>query len=158
MPRTGAFAVPLPCGVLSGPMASAASADRDEPAPPEWDGCYDASMPELPEVQTVAAHLDSRLRGAVVEAVRLFRRDIVKGSPRSLQRSLPSKTLRRVRRHGKRIIFELSPNTELNFHLGMTGNLLVVRRDAPLLDHTHLRVRFAGAAQGEGALVNLRAR
>lgn len=101
-------------------------------------------MPELPEVQTVATHLDSRLRGAVVESVRLFRRDIVKGSPRSLQRALLSKTLRRVRRHGKRIICELAPDTELNFHLGMTGNILVVRRDAPLLDHTHLRVRFAG--------------
>jgi formamidopyrimidine-DNA glycosylase len=101
-------------------------------------------MPELPEVQTVAARLDSRLRGAVVESVRLFRRDIVKGSARSLQRALPNKKLWRVRRHGKRIICELSPDTELNFHLGMTGNLLVVRRDAPLLDHTHLRVRFAG--------------
>jgi len=101
-------------------------------------------MPELPEVQTVAACLDSRLRGAAVESVRLFRRDIVKGSPRSLQRTLLNKKLRRVRRHGKRIICEFDPDTELNFHLGMTGNLLVVRRDEPLLDHTHLRVRFAG--------------
>jgi formamidopyrimidine-DNA glycosylase len=101
-------------------------------------------MPELPEVETVVARLDARLRGAVVESVRLLRRDIVKGSPRSLHRALISKTLRRVRRHGKRIICELSPATELNFHLGMTGNLLVVHRDEPLLDHTHLRVGFVG--------------
>jgi formamidopyrimidine-DNA glycosylase len=101
-------------------------------------------MPELPEVQTVVAFLDARLRGAVVESVRLARRDIVKGSPRSLQRALMSKTLRRVRRHGKRIICELTPDTELNFHLGMTGNLLVVSRDEPLLDHTHLRIQFVG--------------
>jgi formamidopyrimidine-DNA glycosylase len=101
-------------------------------------------MPELPEVETVAARLDAGLRGAVVESVRLFRRDVVKGSPRALQRALVSKTLRRVRRHGKRIICELSPDTELNFHLGMTGNLLVARQDEPRLDHTHLRMRFAG--------------
>ena len=35
-----------------------------------------ACMPELPEVQTVVARLDSRLRGAVVHSVRLLRRDV----------------------------------------------------------------------------------
>jgi len=33
--RAGSFAVLILCGVLSGPMASAAAANRYAPAPPE---------------------------------------------------------------------------------------------------------------------------
>ncbi len=102
-------------------------------------------MPELPEVETVASRLDARLRGAVVESVRLLRRDIVKAGPRSIARSLTHKTVRRVGRHGKRIIWELDPpGAELNIHLGMTGNLLLIDSGVPLADHTHLRMRFVG--------------
>jgi formamidopyrimidine-DNA glycosylase len=102
-------------------------------------------MPELPEVETVASRLDARLRGAVVESVRLLRRDIVKAGPRSIARSLTHRTVRRVGRHGKRIIWELDPpGAELNVHLGMTGNLLLIDSGAPLADHTHLRMRFVG--------------
>jgi len=101
-------------------------------------------MPELPEVQTVVARLDSRLRGAVVASVHLLRRDVVKHGPRSLHEALARRTVRRIRRHGKRIIWELDPATEFNVHLGMTGNLLLVPGGAPVGDHTHLRMRFAG--------------
>jgi len=102
-------------------------------------------VPELPEVETVASGLDARLRGAVVESVRLLRRDIVKTGPRSFGSVLVGKRVRRVRRHGKRIIWDLDPpGAELNVHLGMTGNLLLVVADAPLADHTHLRMRFTG--------------
>jgi formamidopyrimidine-DNA glycosylase len=101
-------------------------------------------MPELPEVQTVVTRLDSRLRGAVVDSVRLLRRDVVKHGPRSLHQALAGRTVRRIRRHGKRIIWELEPAAEFNVHLGMTGNLLLVPVASPMGDHTHLRIRFAG--------------
>jgi formamidopyrimidine-DNA glycosylase len=101
-------------------------------------------MPELPEVETVAARLDARLRGAVVESVRVLHPKVVARGPRQLGRAIARRTVRRVRRHGKRIIWELDPRADLNFHLGMTGNLTLKPRDAPLLDHVHLRVRFAG--------------
>jgi formamidopyrimidine-DNA glycosylase len=102
-------------------------------------------VPELPEVETVASGLDARLRGAVVASVLVLRRDVVRPGARSFGRALVGKTVRRVRRHGKRIIWDLDPpGAELNVHLGMTGNLLLVVADAPLAAHTHLRMRFSG--------------
>ncbi|MDX1389250.1 MAG: bifunctional DNA-formamidopyrimidine glycosylase/DNA-(apurinic or apyrimidinic site) lyase [Acidobacteriota bacterium] len=101
-------------------------------------------MPELPEVQTVVSRLDARLRGAVVESVRLLRRDVVKHGPRALEDALVRKKVQQIRRHGKRIIWELDPDTVFNVHLGMTGNLVLVSATSPLAPHTHLRVRFAG--------------
>jgi formamidopyrimidine-DNA glycosylase len=101
-------------------------------------------MPELPEVQTVCARLDACLRDAMVERVRLLRADIIKSGARSLHRAMSGRRVRRVRRHGKRIIWEFDPPAELNFHLGMTGNLFLAARDAPLAAHTHLRISFCG--------------
>jgi formamidopyrimidine-DNA glycosylase len=101
-------------------------------------------MPELPEVQTVVARLDSRLRGAVVDSVRLLRRDVVKHGPLSLHAALARRTVQRIRRHGKRIIWDLDPEAEFNVHLGMTGNLVLVPEASPVGDHTHLRIRFVG--------------
>lgn len=88
--------------------------------------------------------LDARLRGAVVESVRLLRRDVVKHGPRALERVLVRKRVHQIRRHGKRIIWEFDPDTVLNIHLGMTGNLVLVPASSPVVRHTHLRVRFDG--------------
>jgi formamidopyrimidine-DNA glycosylase len=81
----------------------------------------------------------------VVESVQLLRPEVVARGPRFLARILAHRTVRRVRRHGKRIIWELGPEprAELNFHLGMTGSLTLEPCGDPLADHVHLRMRFA---------------
>lgn len=101
-------------------------------------------MPELPEVQTVATRLDGALRGAKVSRVRLFRTDVVKRGPGDLSDSLEGKSITRIGRHGKRLIWTLEPDAELVFHLGMTGNLVLAEQDAPLPRHTHMVISFDG--------------
>lgn len=101
-------------------------------------------MPELPEVQTVVTRLDEVVRGAEIESVRLLRRDVVRHGPRDLGRRLRGRTVERVDRHGKQIVWRLIPDEELRVHLGMTGNLVLAAPDAPLLPHTHVRIRFRG--------------
>jgi formamidopyrimidine-DNA glycosylase len=101
-------------------------------------------MPELPEVQTVVTRLDEVVRGARVTSVRLLRRDVVRHGARDLDRRLRGRTVRRVDRHGKQILWRFDGDTELRVHLGMTGNLVLAVPDAPLAPHTHVRIRFSG--------------
>lgn len=99
-------------------------------------------MPELPEVQTVVARLDGALRGAVIEAVRLTRRDVVRHGARDLGRRLAERRVERIDRHGKQIVWHLGDGLELRVHLGMTGNLVLAPRDLSAAPHTHVRIRF----------------
>lgn len=99
-------------------------------------------MPELPEVHTVATRLDVALRGATVAGVTLLRPDVVRADSRDLAARLRGRTVERVGRHGKQIVWRFAPDLELRVHLGMTGNLVLVPRRAPVEPHTHVRFRF----------------
>jgi formamidopyrimidine-DNA glycosylase len=101
-------------------------------------------MPELPEVEIIARRLDSALRGAEVERVRVLKRDVVKSPASSLGRHLEGATVTSVGRHGKRLLWHLRPDGRLAFHLGMTGNVLLSGRADPIADHTHVVIRFRG--------------
>lgn len=99
-------------------------------------------MPELPEVQTVVAHLDAELRGATIETATVVRPDVVLRGARDLGRRLAGHEIVRVDRHGKQIVCRIGPDLELRVHLGMTGNLAVVSRSSAVLPHTHVRMTF----------------
>ncbi len=101
-------------------------------------------MPELPEVQTVVDRLDPALAGARIVKVRLRRRDIVKHGAAAFTRKLTGRIVRAVRRHGKRIMWELDSGEWLNIHLGMTGTLVLSQAGAEVAAHTHLMISFAG--------------
>lgn len=98
------------------------------------------SMPELPEVHTVATGLDRALAGARVESVRVLRRDVVKRGARSLAKLLRGRRIAAFERHGKQILWRFEPEATVRVHLGMTGNLVRAPKDARLAPHTHLRV------------------
>ena len=83
-------------------------------------------MPELPEVETVARQLASRVTGRQVRALRIV-------DPLLRRGSVPVVAGRKVadvKRSGKRVLFELSPRRGrrdrlwLAVHLRMTGRLL----------------------------------
>jgi formamidopyrimidine-DNA glycosylase len=95
-------------------------------------------MPELPEVQTVAATLRARILGARIECVDVRRPDIVSPAGLDLVSQLTGRTLRDITRRGKRIIFCLDDGNRFYVHLGMTGRLTAERCDAPVPRHTHL--------------------
>ncbi len=100
-------------------------------------------MPELPEVQTIVTTLQP-LVGRRVGTVRVLRGDIVRGEPVAFDTFAKGRKIRAIRRQAKRIIFDLGGERRIQFHLGMTGQLIVCKCSHPLQKHTHLRIRIAG--------------
>jgi formamidopyrimidine-DNA glycosylase len=100
-------------------------------------------MPELPEVETVVRGLQAVLPGRRIVEVRFNKTDFI-DDPHLVAENLPGKRIEAVRRHGKFIVMELSDvagkQTALLVHLGMTGKLMMIPADAPVLPHTHIFV------------------
>jgi formamidopyrimidine-DNA glycosylase len=99
-------------------------------------------MPELPEVQTVVVALQP-LVGRRLATARVLRGDVLHGEKADFNAFARGRKIRGVRRHGKRIIFDIGSDRRIQFHLGMTGLLTLNRRAQPLMDHTHLCIRIA---------------
>ena len=76
-------------------------------------------MPELPEAETIARTLAPHAEGRRIVSVRFLSKRVHDGSTPKLA----GRTIRRVRRYGKRVVFELDRGV-LVFRLGMTGSLL----------------------------------
>lgn len=100
-------------------------------------------MPELPEVETVAAALRARLLGRRLDAIKVRYARALKPSPASARRALLGRRLVGVDRHGKYLFlrFEVddpAPNTLL-LHLRMTGQVFV---DPEYKPDKHLRLLF----------------
>jgi formamidopyrimidine-DNA glycosylase len=93
-------------------------------------------LPELPEVESIARRLRPLLVGHTIEQVNVFHPEIWQGEVGA--EVLPKRAIARLRRHGKSILLELDPPMWLAIRLGMTGQCLVVARDAPRLPHTHV--------------------
>ncbi len=78
-------------------------------------------MPELPEVETIVRGLAPRVTGACIRDAECSCARILSGD---LSR-IVGRTIARVVRHGKFIVFDLGGDSRLTIHLGMTGKLLV---------------------------------
>jgi len=110
-------------------------------------------MPELPEVETVVRGLRPRLKGRRIVRLEIRQPLVIRGSLAAFRRSLRGARIRRIRRHGKHIVLELSSG--LNHaravswvvHLGMTGQFYVCRPEAPRLKHTHVVARLSSGEQ-----------
>jgi formamidopyrimidine-DNA glycosylase len=104
-------------------------------------------MPELPEVETVANGVHQRVAGDRIEEVWFSsKREPMKTPPAAMAKALTGRTIERVRRVGKHIVFDFAPLAERDpkretvqwiVHLGMTGRLLVADPDVPRPPHTH---------------------
>jgi formamidopyrimidine-DNA glycosylase len=113
-------------------------------------------MPELPEVETIARGVDTRVRGdRIVEAWFGSHREPFKNSAVRQAKGLAERRIESVHRTGKHIVLELGAQSDERerseageiaaqwiVHLGMTGRLLVTTPDAPVAKHTHARVRL----------------
>ena len=119
-------------------------------------------MPELPEVETVANGVNSRVRGERIVSVWLSRyKEPFKTARAEMADVLPGLRIERVYREGKHIVFDLS-GLEANtrkaarahaetlqwiVHLGMTGRLLVSSADVPMPAHTHAVLSLSGGRE-----------
>jgi formamidopyrimidine-DNA glycosylase len=102
-------------------------------------------MPELPEVETVVRGLRASLPGRAIVDVRFGKTDFV-DRPAEIAERLPGTRITAVTRLGKFICIALEASgahsdssSPLYFiiHLGMTGQLTVIRSSESVAPHTH---------------------
>jgi len=110
-------------------------------------------MPELPEVETIARGLDTRVSGDRIESVWIGSKPEPLKSPAALiARTLERSRIEHVRRVGKHIVFDLKAangegKRQWIVHLGMTGRMLVASAEAELANHTHLIAKLASGRE-----------
>lgn len=102
-------------------------------------------MPELPEVETMAADLGAVLPGRRVEAAWLARPELLLRDSRPFPENLPiGQTIGRVRRRAKTLLIEIGPTTVLALIPRMTGAPRIAGADEPRLKHDHFGLRVSG--------------
>jgi formamidopyrimidine-DNA glycosylase len=99
-------------------------------------------MPELPEVETTRRGVAPHVERQKVTAVRIYDRRLRWPVPPDLGRRLVGRTVDRIDRRSKYLLFRLGTDT-LIVHLGMTGSLRVHRRAPARRAHDHVDIRFA---------------
>jgi formamidopyrimidine-DNA glycosylase len=95
-------------------------------------------MPELPEVETIVRDLRARLIGRRISSVQKGRKALRRRWFRHWLPELIGKRVEDIGRRGKWIVVGLENHAQIGIHLGMTGQLTVVRAKEPLSPHTHL--------------------
>ena len=98
-------------------------------------------MPELPEVETTRRGLAPHVERQKVTAVRIYDRRLRWPVPRDLPRRLVGRTVDRIDRRSKYLLFRLGVDT-LIVHLGMTGSLRVFADPPPKQAHDHIDLEF----------------
>src|SRR5438128_11396375 len=102
-------------------------------------------MPELPEVETIVADLRPHLVGLTIVRCELSFPTIVRHpEPEVFIDSVLGMRIESVGRRGKYILIGLGEGLLLVVHLGMTGQLRLVDRVAPLENLTHAVIFRAG--------------
>jgi formamidopyrimidine-DNA glycosylase len=100
------------------------------------------TMPELPEVETVANGVDARVRGQRIDRVWTSGKpQTFKSSEAEIVEMLTGARIERVHRVGKTIVMDVARRAkapaQFLVHLGMTGRLLVSQPEVALPMHTH---------------------
>jgi formamidopyrimidine-DNA glycosylase len=130
-------------------------------------------MPELPEVETIARGLASRVTGDTIESVWLGqKKEPLKSPAADIVAALEHHRITAVRRMGKHIVIDLEPGdvarallpakarkrkkpsdmselaaTQWIVHLGMTGRLQVCDPDAEIAKHTHAIAKLSSGRE-----------
>jgi formamidopyrimidine-DNA glycosylase len=129
-------------------------------------------MPELPEVETIARGLNTRVAGDAIESVWLGSKpEPLKSPAKEIVSTLESSRITGVRRVGKHIVIDLEKNgasrtvslakkagrsnkaserkdfSQWIIHLGMTGRMLVSQPEDAIEKHTHAIARLASGRE-----------
>lgn len=86
-------------------------------------------MPELPEVETVCRGLARVLEGRRLTRVEARRPDLRFPLPKDFAARLRGRTIERIRRRAKYMLFELDDGQVLIGHLGMSGRMRIMPGD-----------------------------
>ncbi len=105
-------------------------------------------MPELPEVETVRRSLVPELFAGKVTRVDtselLLRQRAIEAGP--MRRALMGARFVAARRHGKYLLLDVSSGHTVLVHLGMAGQLLLVRDSEAERRHTHVAIALSSGA------------
>ena len=82
-------------------------------------------MPELPEIETIKSGLNEIVFGRQILSTKVIRRDLRFSVPNNLENIVSELMVLNIERRSKYLIFELSDNFSLIFHLGMSGKLII---------------------------------
>ena len=99
-------------------------------------------MPELPEVETVVRGLRARIKGLVIDDVRVRSPHVLRETSQADLPALRGRAVRRVRRRGKLILIDCEGGWTIVFHLKMTGRFLFPRDSGRLDKHAHVVFTF----------------
>ncbi|MGN6371819.1 MAG: bifunctional DNA-formamidopyrimidine glycosylase/DNA-(apurinic or apyrimidinic site) lyase [Solirubrobacteraceae bacterium] len=100
-------------------------------------------MPELPEVETIRRQLAPLVEGRKLERVEILdERWSQPLAPAELQDALSGRTVERLGRRGKYLVWHLSEEVHLAQHLRMTGTVLCDPKPEPA--HVRVRMRLNG--------------
>jgi formamidopyrimidine-DNA glycosylase len=96
-------------------------------------------VPELPEVETIRRHLAPHVEGQRIEALEILDTRWTRPlAPAEVSAAVEGRTVQRLGRRGKYLIWELTDEAYLLQHLRMTGTLLL----DPPEPSRHVRARF----------------
>lgn len=93
-------------------------------------------MPELPEVETIRRQLDHDLTGYTIIKVKTDWEKSFRPSFEMVKKAVVGKKINSVGRQAKLIIFNLSDDHKLLFHLKLTGRMLVRKPEDPADEYT----------------------
>ena len=99
-------------------------------------------MPELPEVETIVRRLRLTLIGKKIQSVKVLNPGILRCSQKVFVKSLTGAIIREIRRKGKFILIDFTPDWTLILHLKMTGQVLIEPRSTPADRHTQVIFNF----------------
>jgi len=99
-------------------------------------------MPELPEVETVAAALRRQLPGKRITAVVVRCDKLRRPIPVTALQKETNSLITEVRRRAKYLLIDLDNGRTLVIHLGMSGTLRIVPENVPAERHDHIDIRL----------------
>ncbi len=110
-------------------------------------------MPELPEVETIARDLESKIKGLKVLDAEVFDRRVIFGlTPQAFIRSVKDKTFASFDRRGKAVIIGLKPEGYLIIQPKMSG--YVMYYPSQFAHNSEETLRPKGTASGSSRPVN----
>jgi formamidopyrimidine-DNA glycosylase len=104
-------------------------------------------MPELPEVESTRLFLEPALVGRRIMAAEVMRERMVRRQQGDFTARVVGRTIRRLGRHGKFMLADLSGDMVWVTHLGMSGRISLARRSDPLIPHTNVIIRVGGGVE-----------
>ena len=96
-------------------------------------------MPELPEVETVRRGIEPQVVGRTIEVVHVHDRRLRWPVPLNFASKLRGQKIHSVTRRAKYLLLNLDRD-RLMLHLGMSGRIFVLAKNAPRRKHDHLDI------------------